>query len=108
MKRGDMKICANVNVAALAVAPNKNDDCGGTHMTKLRSINDAFIELKANDPDTAMTQSGLRRLVNTGKIPHLRIGRRILINFKALVDYLNHPANESCADDDYGKVRKIV
>ncbi len=26
MKRGDMEICANVNVAALAVALNKNDD----------------------------------------------------------------------------------
>ena len=77
-------------------------------MTKLRSINDAYTELKANDPETAMTISGLRRLVNTGKIPCLRIGRRILINFEALVDYFNHPVNESPADDDYGKVRKIV
>ena len=77
-------------------------------MTKMRTIRDAFAELKQNDPDTAMTLSGLRRLVNTGYIPCVRIGRRILINYDALIEYLNNPAALiKKPNEQYGEIRKI-
>lgn len=75
---------------------------------KIRTINEAYEGLKNTDPETAMTLSGLRRLVATGKIPSIRIGRRILIDYGNVLDYLkNPPVDSNVHDDDYGMVRKI-
>lgn len=75
---------------------------------RMRTINDAFQELKNTDPETAMTLSGLRRLVATGKIPSVKIGRRILINYDGLVEYLKNPPAERQTVGEYGQVRKVV
>jgi len=79
-------------------------------MQRMRTIADAFQELKQNDPETAMTLSGLRRLVSVGKIPSLRIGRRILINYDKMVEYLDHPYEElpQGSQGQYGQIRKII
>jgi len=77
-------------------------------MTKLRSINDAYMGLKYDDPETAMTLSGLRRLVNMGRVPSLRIGRRILIDYDNLIDYLKHPPHENISESEHGIIRKVA
>ena len=75
---------------------------------RMRSINDAYGELKNSDPNTAMTLSGLRRLVGTGKIPSVRIGRRIIINYDNLLEYLRNPFVNPQVDDEQGTIRKIA
>jgi len=57
----------------------------------MRIIAEAYTELLATDPATALTVSALRKLVNAGDVPSIRIGRKILINFDALLDYLSTP-----------------
>lgn len=77
-------------------------------MVKMRSVSEAYETLKREDPSTAITQSGLRRLVKTGKIPSIRIGRRILVNYNSMLYYLNNPTVEVIPDQTYGKIRKIT
>lgn len=58
---------------------------------KMRSISEAYRQLRTDDPNTALTLCALRRLVATGEIPSLRVGRKILINYDSLLAYLNKP-----------------
>lgn len=58
-------------------------------MPRMRLISEAFNEIKKDDPNTAITLSGLRNLVRQGKIPCTKIGRKTLINYDALIEYLN-------------------
>lgn len=58
-------------------------------MSRIRTMNEAIQEIKEADPRTCLTKSALRRLILTGKIPHTRIGRKILINMDVLERYLN-------------------
>lgn len=55
---------------------------------RIRGIKEAITELKASDPETALTEKGLRRLIVTGKIPTVKLGRKYLINMEVLIDYL--------------------
>lgn len=57
-------------------------------MPRMRTINAAFQELKSHDPETAITPHCLRQLCLTGKLPHHRIGVKILLDFDCLLDYL--------------------
>ena len=75
---------------------------------KMRTISEAYAEIKSCDPDTGMTLSGLRRLVSTGKIPSIRIGRRILIDYGNLHEHLSNPTIENVSDNTYGQIRKIA
>ena len=42
----------------------------------MRGIKQAITELKQNDPETALTEKALRRLVLTGAIPSVKIGTK--------------------------------
>ena len=55
----------------------------------MRGIHQAIVELKASDPDTALTERALRRLVTTNEIPCVRVGNKYLINMDILKQYLN-------------------
>lgn len=58
-------------------------------MPRMRLIAEAYNEIKKDDPNTAITLSGLRNLVRQGKIPCTKIGRKTLINYDALIEYLS-------------------
>ena len=47
-------------------------------MTKYRTINQAFECLKELDADTAITLHALRKLVVSGQIPSMRVGKKYL------------------------------
>lgn len=51
---------------------------------RMRGIKQTITELQEIDPNTALTEKALRRLVITGIIPSVRIGRKYLINFDTL------------------------
>lgn len=55
----------------------------------MRTIPQAIAELKAEDPGTALTETALKRLVLTGRIPHITAGRKRLVNMDILRRYLN-------------------
>ena len=65
-------------------------------MQRMRTIEQAAAWLQANDPETALTKTALRRLVTTGQIPSTRIGQgqrpKYLISLETLEDYLRQGA----------------
>lgn len=66
---------------------------------RMRTVHEAAVELKKLDPSTAITEYHIRRLVLSGKLPRLKAGKKYLINFDALLDYLAQPqelSDEEC------------
>lgn len=57
-------------------------------MYRMRTINEAFAEIKNADPNTCLTKNALRRLVLSGVIPHTPIGNKRLISMETLEQYL--------------------
>lgn len=60
----------------------------------MRTIPKAFEAVKQADPNTDLTLRALRRMVNNGEIPVVRISNKVLINLDLLLDKL------SCYNDD--------
>ena len=55
---------------------------------RMRGIEEAFREIQANDPGTALTKTALRRMVTTGQLPSVKIGTKYLINLDEVERYL--------------------
>ena len=66
----------------------------GIYQMRMRTIPKAFEEIKQSDPDTNLTLRALRRMVNNGEIPAVKISNKVLINLDLLLDKL------SCYNDD--------
>lgn len=58
-------------------------------MPQMRLIKEAFQQIKEDDPQTALTMNGLKSLVRIGKIPSIKIGRKTLVNYNALIEFLS-------------------
>ena len=61
---------------------------------RMRTVSEAALELKKLDPNTAVTEYHIRRLAVSGKLPRLKAGKKYLINFDTLLDYLAQPGEE--------------
>lgn len=61
---------------------------------RMRTVGEAALELKKLDPNTAVTEYHIRRLAVSGKLPRLKAGKKYLINFDTLLDYLAQPGEE--------------
>lgn len=70
---------------------------------RMRFPQQAFEELKKEDPDTPITLNYIRRLSASGLIPVVMIGRRRLLNYDALLEFLRNPTRETIE----GKMRRI-
>ena len=55
----------------------------------MRTLDEAYRELKQLDSGTAVSKYFIRQLALSGKIPTVMCGRKRLINFDGLLDYLN-------------------
>lgn len=73
-------------------------------MPRMRLISEAYKQLKTDDPNTNITMYGLRTIINSGKIPVIKIGRKTLINYDSLIEYFNS-INEH--DKGYSNIKKL-
>ena len=66
-------------------------------LVRMRFPQQALEELRQIDPNTPVSLSFIRRLVRTGAIPSVPVGagKRRLLNFDALVAYLENPPEET-------------
>lgn len=77
-------------------------------MPKMRTIKEAHQELKRLDPDTAVTEYYIKQLVLSGQIPHIRAGRKRMLNLDALILFLSNPAQVCNTEREQpGKIRRI-
>ncbi len=75
-----------------------------------RYIDAAVAMLKAADPETPVTVYMVRNLVKTGTIPSIPIGRRRLLNYDVLEDYLAHPGRHEQQEESEqcGGIRRVT
>lgn len=57
-------------------------------LPRMRTIKEAAEEIRLSDPQSAIKEYFIRDLVVSGQIPHIRAGRKILINLDKLFEYL--------------------
>lgn len=76
-------------------------------MQRMRTIKEAYKEIKEKDKDTALTVTGLRRLVNEGTIPCVLIGNKTLIAMENLEEFL-HNGMKSNTPNSIGKIRRVL
>lgn len=57
-------------------------------MPKMRTIQEAAAEIKERDPNTAITPYAIRQMVLNGNLPHVKAGKKYLINLDVLERYL--------------------
>ena len=66
-------------------------------MPRIRSIHNAFLELRAHTPELGISEQRIRRLIGLGKLPHIRVGNRAYIALESF----GEPYNECLLYDDY-------
>lgn len=77
---------------------------------RMRGIEEGFKEIKANDPDTALTKTALRRLVITGQIPSVKIGTKYLIDMDVVDQYFRGELQQLHGEPEppqYGTIRRL-
>ncbi|MCR5034400.1 MAG: DNA-binding protein [Clostridia bacterium] len=55
---------------------------------RIRTVQQAFKEIKEADPDTAVTEYMVRKIVYSGEIPTVRTGNKRLFDLDELLHYL--------------------
>ena len=67
-------------------------------MAKYRTIQQAYECLKSQDADTAITYHALRKLVVSGQLPSMRVGKKYLIDMEMLSAFLQMPVSQTHLD----------
>lgn len=64
---------------------------------RMRFAAQAVEEIRRLDPGTQVSLKLVRRLMNSGAVPSVSVGcgNRRLVNLDALLDYLEHPAEDA-------------
>ena len=63
---------------------------------KYRTAQQAYEEIIAIDPDTALTKHSIRKLLSSGDIPVMKVGNKTLVSLDVLFDYLaNSPGTSN-------------
>ena len=66
-------------------------------MKRFRTIEGCYQEIKAADPNTAITLRAIRRAVSEGDIPSRRVGSgkgwKYLVDLDRVIDYFSGEAN---------------
>lgn len=61
-------------------------------MVRMRTIGEAIAAIREADPQTAFTQTALRRMIKAGEILSVKVGCKYLVNLDTLFNYLSNPA----------------
>lgn len=72
---------------------------------RMRTVPEAFRELKKADPNTAYTLRALRAAVKKGEIPVVSVGNKRLINLDTFFEMLNSPSYEENTAHEGRKVK---
>lgn len=82
-------------------------------LPRMRTVPEAAAEIKAADPNTAITEYHIRQLALSGVLPRVKAGRKLLINLDTLIEYLTDPTAEkfnvhNAAASNSNGIRRIV
>jgi excisionase family DNA binding protein len=74
-------------------------------MVRMRVLDEAYKEVLALDPQTAISKNLIRKLAIENRVSTVMVGRKRLINFDALLQYLANPPQEQ--PEKLGGIRRI-
>lgn len=88
------------------------DNTTNFNIPRMRTVHEAAQELKAMDEHTAVTEHHIRQLALSGVLPRVQAGRKLLINFDTLIEYLQNPTADkfqvhSNTASDVNGIRRI-
>ena len=58
-------------------------------MIRTRTIKEAAAWFKTQDPQTCLTETAIRTLLRSGRVPCVQIGKKYLVTIEALELYLS-------------------
>ena len=58
-------------------------------MLHTRTIREAAAWFKSQDPHTCLTETAIRTLLRSGRVPCVRVGKKYLVTIEALEAYLS-------------------
>ena len=58
-------------------------------MMRARTIREAAYYFRETDPQTCLTETAIRRIIRSGAVPSVRVGRKYLITVETLEAYLS-------------------
>lgn len=58
-------------------------------LPQMRTIQKLVAQAKELDPETCITESSIRLLVKSGKLPCVKVGRKTLVSVEAVEAYFN-------------------
>lgn len=91
----------NGEIEAVSVPPTETKK-------RMRTAHDAFVLLKSEDPNTAVSENAVRRIYKQGLIPIVENGRRKYADYDVLRDYLSNPDKyKKPTEPSDGKIRRI-
>lgn len=76
---------------------------------RMRYTEAALEQLRAEDPETPVTAYLIKKLISSGVLPSIKVGRRRLFNYDDLLAYLQRP-QPLAADQEApepGRIRRI-
>lgn len=74
---------------------------------RMRTISQTVQHFREIDPDTCLSEWYLRQLVKSGKLKCHKAGNKYLINLDSLESYLENPPEETIAELETGKIRRL-
>lgn len=77
---------------------------------RMRNIKQAYLYIKEQDSETALTESAFRSIVKKGLIPTVLIGKRVLLKLDDVDDFLENVTGvvlEKVRDDNDNANEKI-
>ena len=77
---------------------------------RMRTRDKAIEQLRQDDPGTSFTRNALDFLINEGKIPTVKTGNKVLLDYDTMLDVLSGDTVNAPQDEPQrftGAVRKI-
>lgn len=72
-----------------------------TTIPRMRTVQQCASYLKENDPECCVGEWCIRKMIQQGKIPVVRSGKRMLVNLDTLLRYLSGDREEKTTNADY-------
>lgn len=57
---------------------------------RMRTITESLKLIKESDNNSSITYNAIKKLCKENKVPNIKIGNRTILNFDALLDYLQN------------------
>ena len=77
-------------------------------MPRMRTKNEAAQMLREQDPGTSISRNAIRTMVLSGRIPHVSVGSKRLIDFDRMLDILQNPPAQISEQSELGTIRRVV